>query len=106
MKKVRILKEHLQIKKGNFNVFEKDLRGEIEKVAKFLGKSLTENELTQLKEHLKVDNFAKNESVNFEIGNKFGFFNENCRFIRKDRNVSLSCFCLFLCFHITILLLI
>ena len=59
------------------------MRGEIEKVAKFLEKPLTEEQLTQLREHLKVDNFAKNESTNFEIGKTVGMMHDNGKFVRK-----------------------
>ncbi|EFX63192.1 hypothetical protein DAPPUDRAFT_268909 [Daphnia pulex] len=62
---------------------KKDLRGEVEKVAKFLGKPLTEEKMFKLLEHLKFDNISKNESVNFEIGKKIGFMNQDGAFIRK-----------------------
>ena len=59
------------------------MRGEIAKVAAFLDKSLTEEELDKLTEHLKFDNFEKNESVNNESGKKFGLMNPDGKFIRK-----------------------
>ena len=64
-----------------------DLRGEVEKVAQFLGKSLTEEKMTKLLEHLKFDNISKNESVNFEIGKKIGFMNQDGAFIRKGKQI-------------------
>lgn len=67
---------------------KQNLKGEIEKVTKFLGKSLTEDQILKLREHLKVDNFAKNDSVNFEIGKKVGFLNQEGQFVRKG---ALSC---------------
>lgn len=69
-----------------------DLKGEIEKVAKFLGKPLTENQILKLREHLRVDNFAKNDSVNFEIGKKVGFMNDTeLRFVRKGTYARYLC---------------
>jgi hypothetical protein len=65
------------------NDFLQDLRGEVEKVANFLGKPLTEEKMIKLLEHLKFDNISKNESVNFEIGKKIGFMNQDGAFIRK-----------------------
>jgi hypothetical protein len=59
------------------------LRGEIEKVATFLGKSYSDEQLGKLTEHLKFENFQKNESVNSESGKKFGAMNEDGRFIRN-----------------------
>ncbi|EFX63687.1 hypothetical protein DAPPUDRAFT_231919 [Daphnia pulex] len=64
---------------------KKDLRGEVEKVAKFLGKPLTEEKMIKLLEHLKFDNISKNESVNFEIGKKIGFMSQDGAFIRKGK---------------------
>ena len=59
------------------------MRGEIEKVAKFLDKTLSEEQITKLTEHLRFDNFEKNPSVNLEIGKKLGFMNEDGKFVRK-----------------------
>ena len=59
------------------------MRGEIEKVATFLGKSFSDEQLGKLTEHLKFENFQKNESVNNESGKKMGAMNEDGRFIRN-----------------------
>jgi estrone sulfotransferase len=59
------------------------LRGEIERVADFLGKSLSGEQLARLVAHLRFENFAKNESVNYEGGKQLGFMNQEGRFIRK-----------------------
>nr|CAH0104482.1 unnamed protein product [Daphnia galeata] len=64
---------------------KRDLRGEIEKVAAFLGKSYSDEVMAKLTEHLKFDNFQKNESVNNESGKKMGAMNEDGRFIRKGK---------------------
>ena len=62
------------------------MRGEIEKVAKFLGKSLNEEQLAKLTEHLRFDNFEKNEAVNNEGAKKSGAFNLDGKFVRKGIN--------------------
>ena len=54
-------------------------------MADFLGKSLTDEQLSQLTEHLRFDNFAKNESVNFSSRKKLGFLEEDGQFIRKGK---------------------
>jgi len=59
------------------------LRGEIQKVAAFLGRTLSEEELAKLKEHLSFSNFALNPMVNNEIPKQFGLLNEDGHFIRK-----------------------
>jgi len=64
---------------------KKDLRGEIQKIARFLGKDLSCDQLTKLTEHLRFDNFAKNEAVNCEIGKELGFMNNTGNFIRKGK---------------------
>lgn len=68
-----------------FEDMKRDLRGEILKVATFLGKSLSDEQLEKLAEHLHFDNFQKNESVNNESGKKTGAMNEDGHFIRKGK---------------------
>ena len=60
-----------------------NLRGEIDKIAMFLNKPLNKEQLDALTEHLKFDNFQKNESVSFEAAKKTGFLNQELNFIRK-----------------------
>lgn len=60
-----------------------DLTGEIVKVARFLGQDLNEERLTRLVEHLRVDQFSKNEAVNYEVCKGLGFMNNSGHFIRK-----------------------
>ena len=55
-------------------------------MAKFLDKTLSEDQLTKLTEHLRFDNFEKNPSVNLEIGKKLGIMNEEGKFVRKGNN--------------------
>jgi len=63
---------------------KRDLRGQLEKMAKFLGKDLSQEQLDRLREHLKFENIEKNEAVNNEHGKKTGFMNEDQgKFIRK-----------------------
>jgi len=65
-----------------------NLRGEIEKVAKFLNKKLTEDQINLLREHLRFDNFQKNESVNNEAAKKVGEFHNDGRFIRNGNDLN------------------
>ena len=60
-----------------------DLRGEIRKVATFLGRSLTEDELDNMKKHLSFSNFQENPMVNNEMPKQFGIMKEDGHFIRK-----------------------
>ena len=59
------------------------MRKEIKKVAEFLNSPLSEEQLNELREHLRFDNFAKNEAVNSEMPKKFGAMNPDGHFIRK-----------------------
>ena len=70
-------------KENEYKIFQQDLLGEIRKVATFLGKSLSEEQLTGLREHLKFDKFSKNESVNMEMVRELGGINPDGHFIRK-----------------------
>ena len=62
-----------------------NLSGEIQKISQFLGKQLSENQVTLLLEHLRFDSFAKNQSVNWESGKKAGILHNSndLNFIRK-----------------------
>ncbi|KAK4023113.1 hypothetical protein OUZ56_008544 [Daphnia magna] len=62
-----------------------NLRGEIERVAAFLGKTLTGEQLARLVAHLRFETFAKNDAVNFEASKKMGFMIPEGRFIRKGQ---------------------
>jgi len=59
-----------------------DLQGEIDKVCKFLGKTLSEEQRGRLLSHLKFDNFSKNPAVNAE--SEFGH-RQKGSFIRKGK---------------------
>lgn len=52
-------------------------------MAKFLGKTLTEDQVEKLADHLKVENFKKNDSVNKDYNDYFK--NPNACFIRKGK---------------------
>jgi len=64
---------------------KRDLKGETAKVAAFLGKSMNEEELERLRNHLRFDNFAKNDAVNNEFGKELGIINPTGNFIRKGK---------------------
>ena len=58
-------------------------------MAKFLGKTLSEEQLVRLTEHLKIANFEKNESVNMEDvrrdGVAFNNTKSDVKFVRKGK---------------------
>lgn len=60
-----------------------DLKGQIERVAEFLGQKPSENQLMRLKEHLQFQQFSQNEAVNFEICKNLGLMSASGSFIRK-----------------------
>ncbi|CAH0721879.1 unnamed protein product, partial [Brenthis ino] len=64
----------------------KDLPSGIRRVAKFLDKQLTDDEVANLSEHLKFDNFKKNKSVNMEDFQKIGIFRNDGGFVRKGKS--------------------
>ena len=52
-------------------------------MARFLGKSFSEDQLEKLRQHLTFENLSKNSAVNKEDGKTSGSFNENGNFMRK-----------------------
>lgn len=60
-----------------------DLGKEIRKVAAFLGKNLTDEQVDLLVEHLRFDKLKNNEFVNKEGGKKSGSFNIDGNFMRR-----------------------
>lgn len=82
---------------ANNDTYLQDLRGEIEKVAKFMNKSPTEEQMAQLVEHLSFDVFSKNEAVNMEGGKKAGFMAEDGHFVRKG--IAYNCGSIFPLIH-------
>ncbi|CAK1581636.1 unnamed protein product [Parnassius mnemosyne] len=63
----------------------KDLPACVRRVAKFLGKEITKEQIEKLCEHLKIDNFKKNKSVNYDNLKGIGLLNEKESFIRKGK---------------------
>ena len=71
---------------SNLNLISfKDIRKEIRKIYQFLNKKLTDEQIKKLVDHVKVDNFSKNASVNMTMEIKSGFTNEGHSFIRKGQ---------------------
>jgi len=63
---------------------QRDLSGQLRRMAAFLGKSYTDGEIEKLAEHLHIDNFRKNPYVNMEGGLAKAIQNEGeGSFIRK-----------------------
>merc|ERR1740128_1626118 len=64
---------------------KRNLRGEIDKVCAFLGKTLSEEQIQSLLKPLHFDNFSKNRAVNYETTKEEGILNETGNFIRKGK---------------------
>jgi len=64
---------------------KRDLKGQTARIASFLGKSMSEEELERLREHLRFDNFAKNDAVNNEFAKELGVIRSQGHFIRKGK---------------------
>ena len=69
----------------NFVTLAQDLPSEIRKIASFLNKTLTEEQIEKLVDHVKIDKFAKNDSVNMSMEIKAGLGNPGHTFIRKGK---------------------
>ncbi|KAJ8923015.1 hypothetical protein NQ315_001563 [Exocentrus adspersus] len=64
----------------------KDKRQTIRKVAQFLGKSLSENQVDSLEDYLSLEKFKNNKSVNCDQLVKLGVAKDTNRFIRKGKS--------------------
>ncbi|CAG4906951.1 unnamed protein product [Colias eurytheme] len=64
----------------------KDLAGCLKRTAKFFGKSYSEEQIQELCEHLKFENFKKNDSVNrLQVMQELGVVNQQNTFIREGK---------------------
>ena len=68
-----------------FEDMKKDLRGVVEKVAKFLGMTLTSDQMSTLLWHLDIKQFRHNSAVNFENLRGTEFVCDDGAFIRKGK---------------------
>ncbi len=64
-----------------------DLRGELKKLAAFMGKTVTDQQLERLAAHLGFESFSKNDAVNYEAGRSAGIMNPGGRFCRKGNRL-------------------
>ncbi|CAG9773792.1 unnamed protein product [Ceutorhynchus assimilis] len=69
------------------NLNKVNLRPNVEKIASFLGKSYTNEQLDKLENHLKIENFRNNKSVNFDVMESLGIILKSEEgFVRKGKN--------------------
>ena len=77
------LRDHQNVIFIYFEEMKRDLRKVIERVAKFLDKELSENDIQMLLNHLDFNNFKNNPAVNNEVWKSFGLATQEGSFIRK-----------------------
>lgn len=70
-----------------FEEMKNDLVGTIGRVSKFLGKPVKEEDLPKIIDHLSIENFKNNSSVNLWQGHEIGYFvpYNNAGFINKGK---------------------
>ena len=66
-----------------FEDMKRDLAPSVKKVAKFLGKDVTDEMVTNLVDHLSFKRMKNNTAVNREEGKKIGFLSNEGHFMRK-----------------------
>ncbi|KAG6448316.1 hypothetical protein O3G_MSEX005437 [Manduca sexta] len=64
----------------------KDLPANIRRIAKFLGKEPSEEQILGLCDHMKIDNFKNNKAVNLEDMRVLGLLSEGEQFIRRGKS--------------------
>ncbi|XP_053625703.1 sulfotransferase 1 family member D1-like [Plodia interpunctella] len=69
-----------------YEELNKDLPAAVRRVAKFMNKPATEEQVQRLCRHLHIDNFRKNKSVNAEDLQDLGLANKTEHFIRKGKS--------------------
>ncbi|CAH2086176.1 unnamed protein product [Euphydryas editha] len=69
-----------------YEELSKDLRAAVERVSKFFGKRFTEKQVKDLCEHLSIENFKVNKSVNYDVMRELGILQPGAAtFIRKGK---------------------
>ncbi|XP_014359001.2 luciferin sulfotransferase [Papilio machaon] len=69
-----------------YEELSKDLPKAVRRVAEFLGKSFTNEQIVKLCEHLSIDNFKNNKSVNYDVMKELGILiADGQSFIRKGK---------------------
>ncbi|KPJ06271.1 Sulfotransferase family cytosolic 1B member 1 [Papilio machaon] len=69
-----------------YEELSKDLPAAVRRVADFLGKSFTKEQIVKLCEHLSIDNFKNNKSVNYDVMKELGILiSDGQSFIRKGK---------------------
>ncbi|XP_013180692.1 PREDICTED: sulfotransferase 1C4-like isoform X3 [Papilio xuthus] len=69
-----------------YEELSKDLPATVQRVADFLGKKITSDQLTQLCSHLSFENFKNNPSVNQDELKTLGMLSEKESFIRNGKS--------------------
>ncbi|XP_023227898.1 estrogen sulfotransferase-like [Centruroides sculpturatus] len=70
----------------SYEDLQRDMKGCIEKIATFLGKSLSEDEINRIKDHCCFINMSQNPSVNYEHWENLGIRKKNSeKFMRKGK---------------------
>lgn len=68
----------------SYEDFHKDIQGNIRKIAQFLEKDLTNEEIADIADHCSFKNMSKNPSVNYQHWDDLGIRNKNeAKFMRK-----------------------
>lgn len=68
----------------------RDLKGSLKILSEFLGKTLQDNDLTELQDHLDIKNFKVNPAINGKDYSLIRMFSENGSFIRHGQSGELS----------------
>ncbi|XP_013146116.1 PREDICTED: sulfotransferase family cytosolic 1B member 1-like [Papilio polytes] len=69
-----------------YEELSKDLPSTVQRVANFLGKTITSEQLTTLCSHLSIENFKNNPSINQDELKTLGMLSEKESFIRKGKS--------------------
>ncbi|KAL0842321.1 hypothetical protein ABMA28_014449 [Loxostege sticticalis] len=85
VKEAWVMRNHPNVLFMFYEELCKDLPSSVRRVASFLDKPVTEEQVARLCDHLSFDNFKKNQAVNYENLRELGLLREGYSFMRKGK---------------------
>ncbi|CAB3235051.1 unnamed protein product [Arctia plantaginis] len=86
MKEAWNLRHHKNMLFLFFEELVKNLPSSIQRIADFLGKEVSIEQMNKLCDHLSIENFSKNEAVNYHSLRELGLLASDEQFVRKGKS--------------------
>ena len=92
MKKVKFVIYYYRFKYGDNVILTQDLRGVVQRVAAHLGKTVNEEQMVRVLDHLSFKKLAEAEAASIDKTRETGLLNEGGSFFRKGSSFSFARF--------------